>query len=717
MNNPNFIFNPYLQQFVPVYSENGQQIVYLEKICFECGEDSVYDQIQLKCIKKKNYKSLEKQQIELCKNYIQLKKNIAPIDRSLLYKILNIRILNKSISEILDINSNNINLFNDKQINIAIVSILAYLVNNHLQLSKIGILESIFQQIYKILGHRQDILNFMFKITENIINNYPKIVALPFKQIAFILGKVFSLLKDTKYLFLYTFNNCIYFILGCVEYSVTKVFSKEISEKIMDGRVLDTIKLILAKENQIQEAIILTNSFMESQKDIYDSIPNWKYHTSQGLLYPIFEEKDTTAGRKIEYHKKNLSKNKEEVKINLESLKNFTTILTVDDINLLKKLGHMDDSNRLYLERIGLGHLKDPSKQLLGLRYFENSEKDNSFYYIDNSGNERYKSIYATAQAPKIDQLLLKYFKKEIVPKYKIYSKEVEILENLLNKTIEYNKEKVRIDLLIAGITEDVKGYNQKRQKLLNQLNQIKKETDKKILVEKINEIRKNIKMKLDDKKRIINKFKNSELFLKVKRQDTEVIKKIQNKIINLKKLLKEEHLKKTERNDDLIKNIVLQIKDLSKNLKKQLNKTTLKPKIIDLDDKSEKELRYIINILKKQIQNIDLVIDSYSSVFNEQGSEIINRLINDNKHFFDKIDLNTKNYQDRYSKLLEQKNDPSIKIPTSQVNNVISQTRKQINQAQKQIENMSSQKQIKLIDPNVIFNELLLENNIIPKE
>ncbi len=712
MNNPNFIFNPYIQQYVPINSENGQQIAYLEKICTECPEDSIYDQVNKKCIKKKKYKKYEEKQIQLCKNYLSIKKNVPPIDRDILYKLLNIRIFNKSLSEILDINTNNINFFKDKEINFAIVSILVYFMQYHAQLSKMGILEKIFEQIYKIIGSRDDIFRFLFNIIEKIIEGYPKLIKIPVKQIILVVKTLIYYLREVKYLFIYNFWNCLYFVLGCFEYIRYNTFSKKTIEKLKEST-----SVIVATFDKKAEAVeIIKDKSQQTPQYIWDSIEDYTYYSEGGLLIPIFEKEQWTQ-KTVKYYKKEATKIKDakkEIIENLDSLENFTKILPEEQIELLKKLGHMDSENRLYLERIGLGHLKNPSKQLLSIGPFQSNEegmpenfkpiKETAFYYIDNQDKERYKSIYATASTPKIESLILKHFKKDIIPKYKIIKKELDILEEYYNNTFEYNKEKERIEMNIEEINKDISEYNAKKIKLIGQMKKIKNIEE-----------RKNSKSAEERKKLNTEKYKEQN---EKKKQKTKTRKKINTEELNKKNKEELEKLKNTF-NENRIQ--IIELLNRRRRILNKFNNSKLflkingknVPKIFDFNDLKEKDVQSVIKILKKHIDSVDNLIDNYSKNFTEENGNIIYDLSSDIIKIFSNLELSSKDFYKKYDKILQKQ--PAILINSTNLVSIVGQNvQNKIEDIKKEIPEKSSEKRsIKLIDQNAIFNELLADAGV----
>jgi len=608
MNDINYIFNPYKQEFVLKNSEDGKYIEYLEKTCLTCKSTELFDQIRKKCVIKKKLNDIERSQIELCQNYLEIKRKNPPVDKKLIFNLLNIKLFNKTLSQLMD------DFFgpgyikgDDPKLNTSITSILTYIFNNWVKFSKVEIVYAFLKQLYNILVPSHSNLYYFFQVMISFISENSVKFASFFKlipSVKYVISKLYTLFYEYSYYPLYVFKTAIYFILGSFEYYYRKFIPTDVLKKLDNG-MINNITILFSKEDVKTVKVVVVNNQSE---DIFDTIPNYKYFERGGLLIGLFDEKKQSNRRAVKYLKETVKNNVVNREVALKATGNFYKSLTVTDLELLKKYGIVSkDGTLFYYDRLGL-QLKDPINQFKQLILYRTNEDANvwetGIMYIDNNNNQQIKSIYATAYARPLSDVYEKYFTSHITPYYKIIISELNILEESYKNT---------------------KLFLEKQSTFKNQIMQIHK------YIYKLRENGGHIKNKqlIKEQYKIIKRIKrnyfNSGLFLIV-----DASKKGQKKPEEPRK---QQTNKKTKPHKKAIQFI---------------------PKIISQEEIDLIDTTNLIKILKNLKNTIDNFVDNYSKFTRE--SQDFNRLLILNKNiqeFFSRVDLSKKKILDRYSPLI----------------------------------------------------------------
>lgn len=495
----NLIFNPYKQIFVSETSDDGKYIKYLENNCVICKELEIFDETNNICIK--SNKKVLKDKLDLCKNYLEIKNKIAPIDRQTILNLLNITIFGKKISQWIDILPSQIG--NNTQTKAAIIAILIWIIKNVDSLTKENLLTSFFNSIYKIFGVNASMFSYLFSIINWIVKNQYNVIKIPIIQIKYVLSHFYDCLFKYHYYPVYYFKTATYYILGCFEYVYKNNFETKTS-KMLDGLMQFNIKQIFSKK-ELYEV-----KFIKESHDIFDTIPNYKFYSKQGLLTPLFENEKFTD-KKVEYLNRIVKKQLPIVEKMIDF--NFITVLTKDELKLLQSKEIVSKDGKLFnLYKIGLQHLTNPSKQIKGLMYFRGSYS--IVYNENNKGDVEYvKSINATAYFKPYYKNQYKDIEKEFSKKYKILQQEYKHFDKLIENQELYILKKESYDKHIKNIVQIIDKYNKKARQIFTEM---KKATGERLdkLKEEYKILKKETLKLLKEKYKITQNYKKQQFFI-----------------------------------------------------------------------------------------------------------------------------------------------------------------------------------------------------------
>ncbi len=664
-----YIFDPYKQEFVLKTSPSGQNILYLEKICLTCKEAQIYDQIKNQCVSKKRLNELEQKQVELCKEYIKIKKQVLPLDKNQLLGILNIKFNGKNI---LDYLSQPLTRYKSEPLNV-IYDLIKFIYQDWFRLSSTGALIYILQEIYKLIGTGANynvfyfisIFMSFFSKFYNIISKSPGFIT----RLGTVMSKTFKLIYEYKYLPLYYSKTAIYFILGAIEYLYRESIPINL-QRILNNSIINTIILFFSKGKTVNVEVISVSVKDAKTQDIFKSIPNYRYYSRANILYGLFEENDYLFFKpqldpkfKVEYLKQNIEKqNGNKKNYILNSFSHFYKQLTLSDVELLKKNGIVSNDNKyLFLDNIGLEHLKEPEKQIKQLILYKTNTDSNisetGLLYINNAGEEEIKSIYASAQRNPIDTILLNRFEKEIAPMYKIFNKEINILEKLLIKSENnYKRKNEELNASIKELMSSIKQYKQKKTMLIKTNKELNELKDK---------VRMDSKRTSGKKNELIQRYSLEQL------NNNKEIKDLSKKIKKQFKLIKKYntfYLKEFYVNVDTKKNkkIAEKLKQLDK--KKTLDKiedvasiikeNNLKHSVTFIPEEEINKYKLVITILSDLNKEIEKYIDKYSTLMrnSSQNYDAYKKLKDKVYQIINKIELNQNSFNNKYALLLQEK-------------------------------------------------------------
>lgn len=671
-----YIFDPYRQEFVLKTSPSGQNILYLEKICLSCKNSEIYDQIKNKCVVKKRLNDIDQKQFELCQEYIKIKKQVLPLDKNQLLGLLNIKFNGKNLIDHLNQPLNN---YKSEPMRV-IYDLIKFIYQDWLRLSSTGAVIYILQEVYKMIGtgvnynifyYLNIFITFISKFY-NFISKTPGFIT----KFVHIIQATFRLFYNYRYLPLYYSKTAIYFILGAVEYSIYNFLSM-FSQRILDNSIINTIVLFFSKEKTYNVEVVSVERDNEDYYNyqltkIVDSVPNYRYYSRGGLLYGMFEEKTEynflffkkPPTFKVEYLqqkvKEQINNKKQFV---FESFTHFYKQLTKHDLELLKKKNIVSQDNKyLFLENLGLQDLKDPQKQIKQLILYKTNEKSNvtetGLLYINNAGEEEIKSIYATAQRQIIDNTILKRFEREISPIYKIFKKELNILNGLIDKSEHnYNKKKEELQNSIKELLLNIDEYKRMKNKYIAKNKELSKLKDK---------------VKNDSKRSSQKKIELMNRYIKEQKENKDIINDLQKKINKTFKMikkynglyLKDFYVHVENKESKKVSNEINRINTTNK--KKSLRKIkqltqlvenyNLNYKISFIPQNEINNYTKVITMLNNIIKEIDGYISNYSTTM-RNSSQNYDTFINLLKKIGDiknKIQFNKSSFTEKYSKLLD---------------------------------------------------------------